>query len=139
MTPDQAREKIKNHIRRCGRKKDIVVTKKLVRRWWNLLNTAVFYGKIPFPKKLEIRRTRGQHAECATGGAKGEPCELLISETFKSKDLFLNVLVHEMVHAWEAYFHNNLGHAKRFWEWKPRIKRTINLELEEKYDNKYPI
>lgn len=133
MTPDQARQKIKRHIKNYGSKKDIVVTPRLVRYWWNLLNIAVFYSKIPYPHKLEIKKTRGYHAVCETT-SKGQPCATIImNQVFSTKTLFLNVLVHEMVHAWEGFFHGNPTHGQRFHEWTPRIKRTVNLNLEVGY------
>lgn len=131
MTPDQAREKIRTHIKIYGRRR-VVVTQKLITRWWNLLNIAVFYSKIPLPQKIDIRKLRGYFGECLVT-SKGHKCSLIIEQDFSTKGLFLDVLVHEMVHCWEGYHHGTMGHSKRFYEWKPRIKRTVGLELENDY------
>lgn len=58
--------------------------------------------------------------------------ELRMLPEYPLKMLFMNILVHEMVHTWEHQHHNIMGHGKRFFKWAPRIKRTTTLELTHK-------
>lgn len=59
---------------------------------------------------------------------------LEIAHNFATRALFLDVLVHEMVHAWEHKRHRVMGHGKRFALWEKRIKRTVSLNLLEIID-----
>jgi len=134
MTHEEAREFIKQHISQRGNHTP-EVTDRLVRYWWGLLNIAVFYGKLKKPKILEIHRMRGCWGSAETASTKRERkngikhVHIQMNETFVTRRMFLDILVHEMVHAWEHQYHTVMGHGKRFFAWKNRIKRTVGLGL----------
>jgi len=129
MTHDEAREYVKGHLQRVGHRK-AEVTERMMARWFNVLNTAVFYGRLDKPKKFEARRLRGVWGRCIhrLNGERRVLC-LELNDEFTNRRMFLDVLVHEMVHAWEHQHHTVSGHGKRFMSWKSRIKRTVGLDL----------
>lgn len=131
MTHEEARVFVKEHIKYNGGK-ETVVTDRLVRYWWRVLNIAVFYSRLNKPLGIEIKGTRGYFAEAQPRGDK--KVDLRIQDKFLSKHLFLTILVHEMVHTWEAQHHTVMGHGKRFFAWKNRIKWTVGLDLDERHD-----
>jgi hypothetical protein len=136
MTHDEARTYVRDHLNRTGNKGPITVTEKLVSRWWNVLNTAVFYDRLLRPIEVKIHKPRSYWGRC-TGVEERDNkgfrrVKLDINETFLTKRMFLDVLIHEMVHTWEYQHHTSMGHAIRFFAWKSRIKRTVGLDLEKK-------
>lgn len=133
MKHEEARTYVKNHLQRSGHKRDIIVSLQLVMRWWNLLNVAVFYGKLHSPSKISIYKIPKAWASCERDGLDyrgNRRTHLKMNETFATKRMFLDVLVHEMVHVWEHQHHTTMGHGKRFRIWARRIKRTTGLDLE---------
>lgn len=130
MKHHEARKRVKRHIRKRG-SEPLVLTQRIVTRWWNLLNTAVFYGSLPRLTSVQLLEHKKEHA-WAIPGSHGE-ISVSMYPTFASRQLFLSVLIHEMVHAWEFQNYPRAGHGKRFFTWKHRIKRTTNLILQVRY------
>lgn len=130
MTHKEARAFVKDHINSKG-DKAVVTTEALVRYWWGVLNVAVFYGKLHKPIEVEIKDIRDSFAWVTTHNKKKGRVNLRIQSTFVSKLLFVTILLHEMVHAWEHQHHTVMGHGKRFHAWKNRINRVTGLELKE--------
>lgn len=128
MTCHEAREKVRAHLDRVGHK-PVVLTEKIIRRWWNVLNVAVFYGKLPQPQRIKLHSARDHHAQVVCKNEHEAVWELEMAPEYVSRWLFLDVLVHEMVHAWEHMRHRVMGHGKRFVLWRKRIKRTVMLDL----------
>lgn len=128
MTCHEAREKIHKHLNRVGHK-PVVLSEKLIRRWWSVLNDAVFYGKLSQPRRIRLHNARGHHAQVECHSEAEAVWELQMSTEYPTRWMFLDVLVHEMVHAWEHMRHRVMGHGKRFVLWKSRIKRTVWLDL----------
>lgn len=133
MTHEEARVFVKEHIKYSGGKQT-EVTLRLVRYWWRVLNIAVFYGRLHKPVAIEIKGTRGYFAEAQARDDKKGRVDLRMQDKFLSKHLFLTILVHEMVHAWEQQHHTVMGHGKRFFAWKNRIKWTVGLDLDERHN-----
>lgn len=98
-------------------------------QWWNKLNVAVFYGKLPKPTEIILIKHRHEHAWAHP--AKDGAIKLTIQPRFDTRRLFLMVLVHEMVHAWEHFNSSHMTHGEQFFKWSKRILRTTNLELME--------
>lgn len=130
MDHHEARKRIKRHLRKRG-KEPVALTRRIVLRWWNLLNHAVFYNRLPYLSDVLLLMHKKEHA-WAIPGLNGE-ISVSMFPTFTTRELFLSVLVHEMVHTWEFQHYPRAGHGKRFFMWKHRIKRTTNLRLEVKY------
>lgn len=92
------------------------------------MNAAVFYGKLPNPKEIKFIEHKASWA-WAIPDEHGA-VSMSIVPKFKTRRLFLTIVVHEMVHGWEHMHHKRMGHGKRFFEWKYRIRRTTTLRLE---------
>ena len=134
MNHEKAREYIKRHIERSGHKRDIAITRHLVMKWWNLLNHAVFYGRLVRPFRISIVRLKGGWGECQphlNDRHGNKRIEIRFRTHYATKKMFLDALVHEMVHMWEYQQYTTMGHCKRFNVWKGRIKRTTGLDLDK--------
>lgn len=130
MTSNQARKFIRSHLQRRGNK-PVIVTERMCQYWWRVLNSAIFYSKLHPLSSINVARTRGAFAwTIGLYGSDGR-VSLKIQQTFPSRLMFLTVLVHEMVHAWEYQHCSTMGHGKRFFLWQGRIKRTVGMDLQE--------
>jgi hypothetical protein len=127
MTKNNARVFLKNHLRRRG-DEPVVVTEQLVRKWWHILNAAVFNGHLNKSLSVTTKKLRKVWAWAQPSCIKGR-LHIIISSEFSNRRLFLSTLIHEMVHAWELQHFGKLGHGKRFFSWESRIKWTTNLSL----------
>lgn len=133
MTHTEARAFLKEHVKYRGGE-ETIVTEQLVRYWWSVLNVAVFYGKLSKPIKVETKQLKGSFGEAEVNTKHKGRINIRLQNKFLSKCLFLTVLLHEMVHAWEHQHHTVMGHGKRFYAWKNRIKRTTGLDLDISHD-----
>jgi hypothetical protein len=137
LTKKAARKKIVAHLERRGHVSDFKVTPVLVARWWNLINEALFDGKLIQPHRIVVRKFRNDHGWCIPMAKKGKVI-LGINSDFFDRKQFICVLVHEMVHQWEwsnGFWSDNPSqqHDKSFWQWKQPIKEILNLPLYESY------
>lgn len=103
------------------------LTERLVRLWWRRLNIAVFRGKLQEPQEIALIRHRREYGWAIP--LEERKIRLTLHPTFASRRLFLGVLVHEMIHAWQHQQNKFMNHGAKFREWAPRIKWTINLDL----------
>ena len=133
MKHDEARQFLKDHLKRSGNK-SVKTTQHLIRWWWRVLNVAVFYGRLHQPTVIEIKGIHDGYGWADADLKNKGHVNIRIQKTFISKTFFLTVLLHEMVHAWEHQHHTIMGHGKRFYAWQTRIKRTVGLELDESHD-----
>lgn len=133
MTHEDARQFVKTHLKNRGNE-EVVITEALCRYWWRKLNEAVFYDRLHKVSNIIIARPKSAFAWVSGIHGTDGRVELKIQESFPSRLLFLNVLVHEMVHAWEYQHHTVMGHGKRFFAWKGRIWRTVGLDLQVSFD-----
>lgn len=104
-------------------------------RWWNLINKALFDGKLTAPQKITVKAFRNEWGSCYPFADKG--CvHLRINSEFFDRKTFLAVLVHEMVHQWQWTDEQAKGimkHGPTFWLWEERIKKTLGLPLHISY------
>jgi len=130
MNKQEARKFIRSHIRKRGHQ-SVTVTDRLILKWWHIFNVAVFHGQLHKPYLITITKLRKAWAWAQQSCIKGQ-INIIICPTFKTRKLFLSVLIHEMVHAWEMQHHSKMGHGKRFFKWGSRIKWTTGLVLSQK-------
>lgn len=121
-----ARSKLSSHIERCG-KQPVAVTPRIVRYWWNVLNTVVFDDVITIAPNVSLVNHRGEYAWAEGVGVN--TLTLTIQPRFSSRLLFLTVLAHEMVHAWQLQNGFDLNHGDTFWCWKDIIQQRGSLHL----------
>ena len=100
--------------------------------WFSIINDEVFCNKLN-PINFDIRRLRG-----VWGYYDDETGIITLSNVFTSKELFLNVLAHEMVHVYQHQQGMDLSHGDTFWEWREKFKRN-GLVLAEIYDQGHSI
>ena len=128
----KAQEKVRDHLDRRGTH-TVEITENLVRYWWRVLNVAVFRGKLNPPREIVIKHFKGHYGYCV-GYVDEKRVNLGISPDIATREMFMTVLVHEMVHQWEHETYNRMGHAKRFYAWQDRIYRNLGLDLRAETD-----
>lgn len=125
----KAQKKILNHIETRGGE-FLAVTPRTVRYWWGVCNHALFGGKLHPPTEIVTRPLKGQYGFIE---ATKSMVRITIS-TGVTRELFLTMIVHEMVHQWEHETYGKMGyHGKRFHAWKKRVE-NIGLDLETDID-----
>jgi hypothetical protein len=99
-------------------------------RWFNILNRELFNESLPQVDEIDIRWRRGAHAwydydqtNPGTGTAR-----LLMNKRYKSKQFFVEVLAHEMVHHYQYIYNEEVGHGSSFLKWRDKFnKKGLNL------------
>ena len=133
---------------RSDDKKIYATTEQDIRDWFDIINTAVFQGRIPGVfSRIRIVRQRETWAHYTghnTGVSKslqekldgiGIVSDLSISKKFPNIRGFINVLAHEMIHHYqfecehERFDPTNISHGQSFWKWKNRFRKYgLNLQ-----------
>lgn len=122
---------IKDHISNRGQEL-IRPTSRLVCFWFHRLNHAVFDGQLAVPTDVKIVHDSGHHAWCVP--LDREPnYELRFRPNLITREKFLDVLIHEMVHVWQLQNGHTLTHGKTFKCWKRAIHAATGLNLETSY------
>lgn len=103
-------------------------------RWWNLLNKALFDGKLLAPRKIVVRAFRNDYGWCVPMSKKGH-VRLGINSEFEDRKAFLSILVHEMIHQWQWTDESagKMTHGKTFWKWAEPMKNILGLPLHISY------
>lgn len=127
LTKIAARKKIVSHLVRRGHVADFKVTPILVRRWWNLLNKAVFNGKLPSPTQIECKAYHNVWGLCIVD--QNDEFQFKINSEFLDRKAFITVLAHEMVHQYEWVTYGRMTHGKNFFAWKPILKKQLDITL----------
>lgn len=99
-------------------------------KWFNILNRELFNSSLPKVHEIDIRWRRGAHAwydyeesEPGTGTSR-----LLMNKRYKSKQFFVEVLAHEMVHHYQYINNEEVGHGSSFIKWRGKFnKKGLNL------------
>lgn len=98
--------------------------------WFNILNRELFDKSLPPINEIDIRWRRGAHAwydydekKPGTGTSK-----LLMNKRYKSKQFFVEVLGHEMIHHYQYINNEEVGHGSSFIKWRDTFnKKGLNL------------
>ena len=103
-------------------------TKKNAVMMFNILNFAIFNGKLEMPK-IRVRQLRGALGEYCYDTKDPDFTEISISPTFQNMKHFINVLGHEMVHHYQYTIQGDTGnHNKKFYRWRNKFEK-MGLEL----------
>lgn len=137
-----ARKFVQSHLKNRG-EHSILVTEASVKYWWRVLNVAVFDGKLYTPSKIRLCKEitvegkvsvwavcRDRSKQARSIGQNG--ISLKVQHHYPSRKLFLNVLVHEMVHAWEIQYNGDATHGPKFFAWRDKIRKATGLHLERR-------
>lgn len=104
-------------------------TKEITDEWFDIINDEIFNNELS-KCEIIIRRLRGDW-----GYFDGS---LVLTDKFPSKAFFLNILAHEMIHAYQHQFGEKDHHGASFWAWEPRFKK-YGLYLSIGYVGKHVI
>jgi hypothetical protein len=100
------------------------------RLWFNVLNRELFNNSLPQLDEIDIRWRRKAHAwydydEARPGYGTSR---LLMNKRYKSKQFFVEVLAHEMVHHYQYVYNEEMGHGSSFLKWRDKFnKKGLNL------------
>jgi hypothetical protein len=112
--------------------KQYEVTQSKVTFWYRILNKVIFEGKLKPFSSITIRNHRKAYAYCSGDfDLFGEPFYWLsIRPKFNSLSQFLEILAHEMVHAYQFLDEGRITHGKSFLIWYDKFKECgLNLTV----------
>ena len=98
--------------------------------WFNVLNRELFDNSLPRIDEVDIRWRRKAHAWYDYDANRpGEgAARLLMNKRYKSKQFFIEVLAHEMVHHYQYIYNEEMGHGPSFFKWRDKFnKKGLNL------------
>lgn len=97
--------------------------------WFNVLNREIFDNSLPLVDEIDVRWRRGAHAYYDYDEKKPNGiCKLLMNKKYKSKQFFVEVLAHEMVHHYQYINGEKMGHGSSFLKWRGKFnKKGLNL------------
>lgn len=94
--------------------------------WFRIINKEIFDGEITVKfDEIEIRRRHGLWGECIgyTGEDGEQSYTLSLHNSLKSKQHFIQVIAHEMVHLWEYSVHGTMSHGVLFHGWRDKFEK----------------
>ena len=120
-------------LRDVDYKKTYKPTKTNAEMFFNILNYAIFNGKLSSIDKFSIRRIRNAFAYYEYD-EKTDIAQMTFKPKYKNIKLFLDILGHEMVHHYQITLQqNNSGnHNSYFFRWKKKFER-VGLNLKGSY------
>lgn len=98
--------------------------------WFNVLNRELFDNSLPRIDEVDIRWRRKAHAWYDYDANRpGEgTARLLMNKRYKSKQFFIEVLAHEMVHHYQYIYNEEMGHGSSFFKWRDKFnQKGLNL------------
>lgn len=95
------------------------------KHWFRIINKEIFDGELVKFEEIEIRRRHGRWGECIgyTGEDGERSCTLSLHSSLKSKQHFIQVIAHEMVHLWEYTVHGTMSHGALFHGWREKFEK----------------
>ena len=109
-------------------KKPYKKTKKNAVMMFNILNYAIFNGKLDMPT-INIRKLRGALGEYCYDTDDLDIIEITLSPKYQNMKHFINVLAHEMVHHYQITIQGDTGnHNRKFYKWRNKFEK-MGLEL----------
>lgn len=102
--------------------KSFNVKQKHVRRWFDILNSTIFGGKLPYFDKVTIKHIEDAHAHFYYYASdRTKETELCITRNFDNKKQFVEILCHEMIHLFQYLYDEPMGHGPSFWIWQDNL------------------
>lgn len=100
--------------------------------WFRILNKEIFDSVLPPVGEFVIGRRRGSYAmyETVTGDAQCN--KIYMNKSYRSKQFFVEVLCHEMVHHYQTIHNEPLGHGPSFLKWREKLN-SKGLQLVRAY------
>lgn len=105
--------------------------------WFNVLNEEIFDNKLAPLDEIDIRWRRGTFAfyECVTDTKNDSflRTRLCMNKKYKSKQFFVAILAHELIHHYQALYNEPLGHGPSFFRWSDKLNKK-GIKLTKAYD-----
>lgn len=109
-------------------------------RWFNILNQEIFNLRLRKFDSVDIRRRRNTWAyvihfykdDTINNTIETISIDLHLYDKYPSFKRFVEILGHEMVHAWQIQNGHIIKHNESFWGWKDKFQKK-GLNLFEKY------
>lgn len=113
-------------------------TEKDCREWFKILNEEIFSNKLAPLDEIDIRWRRGSFAfyECITDTKDVTylKSKLCMNKRYKSKQFFVSILCHELIHHYQALYNEPLGHGPSFFRWSDKLNKK-GIKLVRNYDD----
>lgn len=103
--------------------------------WFHKLNKTVFDGEIDQVPEIEVRRRYKIWAEASRTHADVDgnfDTHISLTNRFRSKEHFLSVLAHEMVHLYQFMVGDTGNHNELFYSFRDKFEEN-NLLLKRIY------
>lgn len=105
--------------------------------WFNVLNEEIFDNKLAPLDEIDIRWRRGTFAfyECVTDTKNDSfiRTRLCMNKKYKSKQFFVAILAHELIHHYQALYNEPLGHGPSFFKWSEKLNKK-GIKLTKAYE-----
>jgi len=125
-------KKLATILRDVDYKKPYKPNKPNTELYYNILNYAIFNGRLDPIDRFSIRRIRDALAYYEYDSETGETT-MTFKPKFKNLKQFLDILGHEMVHHWQLTIGKDTGnHNAIFYKWKTKFNR-MGLDLKVRY------
>lgn len=97
------------------------------RYWFNILNKEIFNEQLTPVNEIDIRWRRLCYAfyeyEANKKSRSYGYSKIAMNKKYQSKKFFVNVLLHEMIHHYQALYDEPMGHGPSFEKWKEVAKQ----------------
>jgi hypothetical protein len=93
---------------------------------YNFINEAAFNNRLSRPNII-IRRIKDAWGMCWQEEYYCSKIEL--AHKFESKEQFIAVMAHEMVHQYQIDVYGRMSHGETFQNWKPYFKEKFGLRI----------
>ena len=121
-------KKLATVLNEVNYKKAYKPTKKNAVLMFNVLNHAIFNGKLDIPK-INVRKLRGAFGEYCYDTKKPDYEDITVTTEFENLRHFLIVLGHEMVHHYQYSIQGDTAnHNRKFYRWRNKFNK-MGLEL----------
>ena len=121
-------KKLATVLKGVDKRKTYKPTKKNAVMMFNILNYAIFNGKLDLPE-IRIRKLRGALGEYCYDTKDPEIAEISLTTKYHNMKHFITVLGHEMVHHYQHTIQGDTGnHNHKFYRWRNKFEK-MGLEL----------
>lgn len=117
-------------IMEASERNEYTTTKKDCLYWFKIINRELFEDQLPPFTHIDVRWRRNQtHAFYKSlhyGSGKNREIvstQLCMNKKYPSKQFFITVLAHEMIHHFQFFNEERLGHGKSFTRWTKHFKQ----------------
>ena len=118
-------------LQRPSADKEFYTNMHSITSWYDHYNSAIFDNKLPKFDEIKIKRIHGAFGQVVYTVYKTKPQHYTLEmlPKYPTKKIFLETLVHEMIHLYQMKLRNNTGnHNKLFYSFKNRLN-YLGLQL----------